>query len=386
MMTHRKLMIFLLLCATALALQAQGFPDIKLELVEDGFDAPLYVISDPRDASRLFVVEQTGRIWVIDDGELISEPFLDISERVSTGGERGLLSMAFHPEFRKNRFFYVYYTDVKGDTVVSRFRVRNKQPNEVKVKQERIILRFKQPFANHNGGQMQIGPDDCLYIGTGDGGSGGDPEENAQDLNSPLGKMLRICVDRFPYCIPHNNPFVDTEGLGIIWSYGLRNPWRFSFDRKTGDLWIGDVGQNTVEEVDFQPRGSAGGENYGWDQMEGSRRYEAAGNEDLSGYVLPVYEYDRATGYGRSITGGYVYRGSAIPGLDGYYIFGDFSSGKIFCFKLVNKTPTNFRELTGQLTPPGGGNLLLSSFGEDADGELYVCDFVTGGVYKIVPR
>lgn len=381
-----------------------GSPKVSSRLVAGGFSKPVYVTSDPAIATRLFVVEQKGIIRVIEDGEVLSKPFLDITGRVhnplSPGDERGLLGLAFHPDYARNGFFYVNYVDEKDNTVISRFRVSGR-PLEADPRSEKILIKLKQPFSNHNGGHLAFGPKDgFLYIALGDGGKWGDPFNHAQSLDNLFGKILRIDVDRgAPYAIPPGNPFIDTPGARPeIWVYGLRNPWRFSFDRMTGDLYIGDVGQDAWEEIDVQPAGSPGGENYGWRIMEGNHCYNPAQDCPEEGLTLPVWEYSNDADYmrtlmgrpqfgvaGCSVTGGYVYRGEAIPGLQGTYIFGDYCSGNIWTFEFSGGSATNFRDRTDEINIGGGEyTTYISSFGEDADGELYVVDY-NGEIYKLIP-
>jgi glucose/arabinose dehydrogenase len=353
--------------------------------VAEGFDRPVHV-ADPGDGSgRLFVVEQEGRIRIVRDGETEPEPFLDIVDRVESGGnEQGLLGIAFHPDFAENGLFFVGYTarggDGAGNNTVARFRVAD-DPDRADRESGAILLSVPDPFRNHNGGLVAFGPDGYLYVGFGDGGASGDPEENAEDPSALLGKILRIDVDRpdagQPYGIPADNPFADgVDGAPEVWAYGLRNPWRFSFDRETGDLWIADVGQNAREEVNVQSAESAGGENYGWDLMEGSACFEDAAceatAEDLD-LVLPVAEYGRDLGI--SVTGGYVYRGEAVPGLRGVYLFADFGTGLLWGLG---------RDAAGEwvTSEPVETGINPSSFGEDAAGELYVTD-LNGGLYRV---
>jgi glucose/arabinose dehydrogenase len=358
---------------------------IGFETVAEGFDRPVHV-ADPGDGSgRLFVVEQEGRIRIVRDGETEPEPFLDIVDRVESGGnEQGLLGIAFHPNFAENGLFFVGYTarggDGAGNNTVARFRVAD-DPNRADRESGAILLSVPDPFRNHNGGLVAFGPDGYLYVGFGDGGASGDPEENAEDPSALLGKILRIDVDRpdagQPYGIPADNPFADgVDGAPEVWAYGLRNPWRFSFDRETGDLWIADVGQNAREEVNVQSAESAGGENYGWDLMEGTACFEDAAceatAEDL-GLVLPVAEYGRDLGI--SVTGGYVYRGEAVPELRGVYLFADFGTGLLWGLG---------RDAAGEwvTSEPVETGINPSSFGEDAAGELYVTD-LNGGLYRV---
>jgi glucose/arabinose dehydrogenase len=327
------------------------------------------------NTGKLYVVERAGRIRLIDNGTLLPTPFLDISTSVLSGGEQGLLGLAFPPGYATTGRFYVNYTRVPdGNTVIARYQ-RTANPNVADPASDNILLTIPQPFANHNGGQLAFGPDGFLYIGLGDGGSGGDPQNNAQNDNSLLGKILRIDVESgvSPYAIPPTNPFVSTAGArGEIWAIGLRNPWRFSFDRLTGDLYIADVGQSSFEEVNFQPATSPGGENYGWRIMEGSHCF---GDPACSsaGLILPVAEYDH--GQGCSITGGFVYRGQAYPRIQGVYIYADFCSGRFWGLKNDNTVWRN--ELL--LAEPHS----ISSFGEDEAGNLYATDLGAGIVYEI---
>jgi glucose/arabinose dehydrogenase len=288
---------------------------------------------------------------------------------VLSGGEQGLLSVAFHPDYIFNGLFYVDYTDLSGATVIARYQVSS-NPNAADPTSAAILLRIPQPFANHNGGQLQFGSDGNLYIGMGDGGSAGDPLNNAQNLNSLLGKILRIDVSILPYAIPPDNPFLGSfNAAPEIWAYGLRNPWRFSFDRQTGDLFIGDVGQARLEEVDFQSAASGGGENYGWRLMEGSNCFNPASNCNDGSLVLPILEYDHSLGC--SITGGYRYRGRENPGMFGFYFYGDFCSGRIW--GAAPDAQGNW--VTTELLDT---DLQVTAFGEDEDGELLVASFSPG--------
>ncbi|MFN2386414.1 MAG: sorbosone dehydrogenase family protein [Thermoanaerobaculia bacterium] len=317
--------------------------------------------------SRLFLTLQPGRIVVFAGGQVLPSPFLDISAEVSCCGERGLLSAAFHPSYASNGFFFVNYTDNVGDTVIARYQVSVGNPNLADLLSRRVLMTIPQPFANHNGGQLQFGPDGYLYIGMGDGGGANDPACVAQKDDSLLGKMLRIDVDQNGdtsphYGIPPDNPYRGGgDPLDEIWARGLRNPWRFTFDRLTGDLWIADVGQGSREEVNFQPRSSPGGENYGWKFLEGtlctnnSGACFAALPCESPDFTAPIYEYRHDTGE-CSITGGYVYRGSEIPDLYGFYVYGDYCTGQMFA--------------GGQPITPVVR--LLTTFGEDAAGELYL--------------
>lgn len=353
-------------------------PPVQLSPYAGGFFLPVKIASSgiPGDG-RLFVVEQNGYIRIVDAGGAVRPtPFLDLSDHIVWGGEQGLLGLVFHPDYAGNGYFYVNYTRLDGDSVIARYSVSG-DPNVADPGSEFVILGFEQPYANHNGGDLAFGPDGYLYIPTGDGGSFGDPQENAQSLGSLLGKVLRIDVDGgSPYAIPPDNPFVGTpNALPEIWAFGLRNPWRFSFDRQTGDMFIGDVGQGSWEEIDFQPAASAGGENYGWDCYEGNHSYELTGCSPLpSDYVFPIYEYSHAVGH--AVTGGYVYRGSAYPSLLGAYFFADFADARLWSLF--------FNGTTWELTPHGvfaGRN--FSTFGEDNSGELYVADYSSGQVLRL---
>ena len=356
---------------------AQG-TGARLELIATGLSSPLYLTSPAGELSRLFVVEQTGAIRVIKDGSLLPSPFLDLSGRISVGGEQGLLGLAFYPDYATSGRFVVHYTDLAGDTHLSIFQV-SADPDVADPASEQVILTADQPYANHNGGQVLFGPDGFLYLGLGDGGAGNDPEGRAQNLSDFLGSILRVDVQSgTSYTIPADNPFVGQAGVQPeVWSYGLRNPWRFSFDRVTGDLYIADVGQGQYEEVDVAPGGGAGrGVNYGWNVMEGAHCLDG-GQCDQTGLTLPTFEYSHDQGC--SITGGYVYRGSAIPALQGLYFFGDYCQGWVRSIRYAGG-PAN--ELTDWPTLKPGGSVL--SFGEDAAGELYVLSS-SGDVFKLVP-
>ena len=364
-------------CAVA---PVTGTPPLTRVRVASGLRSPVDLQSVPGDRARLFVVEQGGRIRVIRSGTVLAQPFLDISARISSGGERGLLGLAFHPGFAQNGRFFVNYTDLQGHTHIAEFRA-TPGSDTADAGSERLILFVTQPFANHNGGGLAFGNDGMLYIALGDGGSGGDPLGNGQSLATHLGKMLRIDVDRAsPFAIPPDNPFVgNAAALPAIWAYGLRNPWRFGFDRATGDLYIGDVGQNALEEVDVGLASRRGGENYGWSVMEGTRCFRPASGCPTAGLTLPVVEYGRQDGC--SITGGTVYRGCRMPGYHGTYFYGDYCSGIIRSFRLVNGAALDQRDWTG---PLGSGIDNLVSFGVDADGEIHLVDH-DGEIYRIEP-
>jgi len=370
------------------AQEASGI-GLALELVADGFKQPVHLAAPPGASDRLFIVEQAGTIRIIKAGKTVPTPFLDIRDRVRSGGERGLLSIAFHPAYAANRRFFVYYTDRPGDLVISEFLTTPNDPDQADASTERRLLTIEhRKYGNHNGGQLVFGPDRFLYIGTGDGGSGGDPDNNAQNLGVLLGKLLRIDVDKPGggklYGIPPSNPFLNKKGAPEIWAYGLRNPWRFSFDRGTGDLYIADVGQNAWEEVDVQPASSPGGENYGWRYMEGSHCYDPPEGCQSRALTLPVFEYP--TPPHAAITGGYVYRGCRMPDLRGTYFYTDYLKGFIRTFVMDKGRATQFRDVTPELTLRSfGSKHQVSSFGEDHQGELYLVEH-GGQIYRIVPR
>jgi glucose/arabinose dehydrogenase len=341
--------------------------------------SPLYLTAPPADA-RLFIVEKTGGIRIVKEGLLLEAPFLDLSTKVSAGSEQGLLGLAFDPEYATNGRFVVHYTDLAGNTVLSRLQV-SADPDRAEPASEQVILTVAQPAANHNGGQVAFGPDGFLYLGLGDGGPGGDPQGRGQDLSDLLGSILRIDVRAGdPYTVPADNPFVgNPEARAEIWSYGLRNPWRFSFDRANGDLYIADVGESQREEVDVSTAADGGGRaaNYGWSVMEGSRCFRGPAC-DQTGLTLPLLEYTHQEGC--SITGGYVYRGSAIPSLQGHYFYADLCGGWVRSFRDAGGTVAD--EASWPSLSPGGPVL---SFGEDSAGELYILQ-AGGGVFKIVPE
>ena len=328
--------------------------------------------------SRLFVVDQAGYVRIIDSsGTIYPQPYLDIHERVTFGGEQGLLGLAFHPQYTTNGYFYVNYTGAGDSTHISRFNVSSGNPDIADPQSEFKLMTINQPFTNHNGGDLGFGPDGYLYIGLGDGGSAGDPGNRAQNPMEYLGKMLRIDVNHGnPYAIPETNPFYNSlSTLGEIWALGLRNPWRFSFDRLTGDLWIGDVGQNAFEEIDFQPAASTGGENYGWRCYEGNQEYNSSGCPSASAFTFPVYTYPH--GAECSVTGGYVYRGAVSSPYYGYYFFADYCSDRIWT--LHNVSGNWVAEEFGQF--PGNN---FSTFGEDAEGQLYIAGLSSGSIYLVV--
>ena len=359
----------------------QGTPNLVTELVVSGLDQPVDLQAPSGDRTRLFVAEQTGRIRLVRNGSLVAMPFLDISSRISTGGERGLLGLAFHPSYAQNGRFFVNYTDHAGDTRISEFRASS-NPDVADAGSERQILFVDQPFPNHNGGGLAFGNDGKLYIGLGDGGSGGDPLHNGQNLGTPLGKLLRIDVDGAnPYSVPPDNPFVSRPAaFGPVWAYGLRNPWRFGFDRATGDLYIGDVGQDAVEEIDMTPASERGGQNYGWNITEGDQCYPPNASCSKQGLTPPVLTYTHSEGC--SVTGGVVYQGCRMPGYRGTYFYGDYCSAFVRSFRIQNGAATDRRDWTSSL---GRGVNRISGFGVDADGEIHILDHQDGQVYRIVP-
>jgi len=380
----QALVVCLAACGDAPTMDAPpgdpGPSGLAVEEVVGGLASPVYLTFAPgpegtRDR-RLFIVEQPGRIRIVGvDGILRSTPFLDITDRVDCCGERGLLSVAFHPDYAASGWFFVNYTDDDGDTRVERYTVSD-DPALADESSAELILQVPQPFGNHNGGLNVFGPDGMLYVGLGDGGSGGDPQGNGQNRGTLLGSLLRLDVDEgLPYTVPDDNPFVGTPGARPeIWAYGLRNPWRYSFDHQAGELYIADVGQNQWEEINRVPA-DKGGLNFGWNVMEASHCY-GNGTCDEEGLTLPVAEYSHAEGC--SVTGGYVYRGSALPALTGHYFFADYCDGWV-------------RSLE-----PGGGNTpsvrswslgdlgRITSFGEDSEGELYILS-QDGSMYRLQP-
>jgi glucose/arabinose dehydrogenase len=361
--------------------------DISLTRLESGLSDPVFTTSARDGTGRIFIVEKTGRILVRKDGAILATPFLDIRSAVTTSNEQGLLGLAFHPSYATNRTFYVDYTNVNGNTVIREYRASVTNPDRVEAHSGRTILKVTQPYANHNGGMIAFGPGGYLYIGMGDGGGANDPGNRAQRVSTLLGKMLRIDVNgrtsTRAYRIPSSNPYVGRTGLNEIWQRGLRNPWRFSFDRANGNLWIGDVGQGSYEEVNRATNTSTGpsrGANWGWRVMEGRHCHIPSSRCSTSGKKLPINAYTHAANGRCAITGGYVYRGTAVPALAGYYVFGDFCSGEIFAIRANSSYPATRITLAG-----AGSGRLISSFGESASGELYVVD-LRGNLYLIGPR
>lgn len=375
-------------------------------LIADGYKKPVFITSYPNNAKLLYIVEQAGLIKLINDGKKLSRPFFDINKRVVNpnrpGDERGLLGFAFHPNHTNNGKFYINYMDNDGNTIVSEFSTNSEL--RANHKSERIILKLKQPYGNHNGGDIQFGPDGYLYISIGDGGKAGDPLNAGQDLSSLFGKIIRIDIEQKPYGIPKSNPFFGQKGKrGEIWAWGLRNVWRFSFDKQTGDKYLADVGQNKWEEVNFEPASSKGGLNYGWRIMEANHCYDPKENCPTEGLIKPIIEYPNDANHpafafriieelsfsetdveGCSVTGGYVYRGQKIKSMQGQYIFGDYCSGNIWTLKVVNGKAINFKNRTEEINIGGGEfTTYISSFGQDSDGEIYIIDY-NGGIYKLI--
>ena len=373
------------------------FPQLNAKLIAKDFEKPLYVTNYPNEIDKLIILEQNGIIKIINQ----SKPYLDISDRVHQplypADEMGMLGIAFDPNFLENRTFYVHYNDNDNNTIISKFKDIN---NFGIPDSEQKILKLKQPYPNHNGGSIEFGPDGYLYIGLGDGGSAGDPENRAQDCTNLFGTILRIDVSvENGYKIPIDNPFINSHCLDEIWSYGLRNPWRFTFDKKTGDMFIGDVGQNNWEEINFESKDSNGGLNFGWKILEGTHCYPNDNNKcDKDGMIPPLFEYPNDANYlktiigfkqskstGCSVTGGYIYRGNNFPELYGRYFFGDYCTGKVWS---IDKRKKNFdfvdhtQELLQNMNKK---QFYLSSFGQDDNGELYLIDY-NGELYSITNR
>jgi glucose/arabinose dehydrogenase len=358
-------------------------PAIGLKLVLDGFTKPVYAADADDGSGRLFVVEKRGLIRIVRDGERIKEPFLDLRGVVtSEGNEQGLLSVAFHPEYAENGRFFIAYTDLDGDVVIARYTVSREDPTLADPASAVVLLTISKPYDDHNGGLLVFGPDGYLYASVGDGGAPAEQDGNGQNLQTMLGKLLRIDVNREEngksYAVPDDNPFVgNPDALPEIWAFGLRNPWRFSFDRETDDLYIADVGMWMSEEINLQPAGDAGGRNYGWNIMEGNLCHTPDSNGVCltDGLTPPVHEYHH--GAECAIIGGYVYRGSSVQELGGWYVFGDLCSGRIMG---LERSEDGWAAYNLTKTP-----LQITSFGEDATGELYVTD-LSGGLYRVVER
>jgi glucose/arabinose dehydrogenase len=336
--------------------------------VVSGLSQPEGVMNAGDGSGRLFVVEQGGLILILKDGALLSTPFLDLTQKVDCCGEKGLLGLVFHPNYSQNGYFYVDYTEKTGNqlfTVIARYSVSANDPNQADPNTELRLLRIMQPFQNHKGGQLAFGPDGYLYIGMGDGGSQGDPEGNGQSLQTLLGKILRIDVEHnVPYAVLSDNPYANGGGLPEIWAYGLRNPWRFSFDKLNGDLYIGDVGQDAWEEIDWLLDGSPGGANFGWNYYEGTHAYRGSPPVGMK-FVMPVAEYSHD--FGNAVIGGYVYRGVNLPAWQGVYLYGDYGSGRVWGLLHLKDGSWQNSEMfeTGRQ---------ISSFGVDETGEIYLVD------------
>jgi len=360
---------------------ASSFPDpagYEWTTLATGLDQPVDIQDAGDGSGRLFIVEQPGRIVILKDGQALPTPFLDIESQVkSDGSEQGLLGLGFHPKYDENGLFYVNYIDLNGNTVIARFHVSASDPNQADPGSEEDLLHVQQPFPNHNGGSTVFGPDGLLYLGLGDGGSGGDPHQNGQNLQTLLGKILRIDVDQgSPYGIPADNPFAKGGGLPEIWAYGLRNPWRFSFDKANGNMYIADVGQDSWEEVDFVAAGTPGGLNFGWSYFEGMHPFQGqppAGTQ----FVQPVAEYSHSQGC--SITGGYVYRGLSMPALQGIYFYGDYCSGNIWGLLRAGDNTWQSQLLFST-------SAKISSFGQDEAGEIYLADLGSNSILRLSPK
>lgn len=359
---------------------------ISLAKVASGFSAPLYVTNAGDGSGRLFVMEQTGRIRVVRNGRVSHGAFLDVSSLISSGGERGLLGLAFAPDYEKSGRFYVNYTDTRGNTVVARYVASPPSSDTPKLSKPTRLLYIDQPYPNHNGGCLQFGLDGMLYVGMGDGGSAGDPQDRAQNLRQPLGKLLRIDVSGSKYSVPKDNPYAKSSyPENIIVARGLRNPWRFSFDAVDRDLWIGDVGQDSWEEIDVRENASSwkmGATNFGWNKWEGNHPYPPGASRTRGGFQFPIVEYPHPTG--ESVTGGYVYRGEKFPAMYGTYFYADYVKGWIAGIYQPRKHGNwAGAPQTQRLLSPG---LSISSFGVDEANELYLTDLSGGGVYQVRGR
>lgn len=364
----KALVFFLLFSFVGAALQSQNFEFEFIDSVNDIVD-----IQNAGD-DRLFLLQKSGVVYICQDGILLSPPFLDISNQTNDSGERGLLGMAFHPDYETNGFVFVNYTNLSNDTRICRFTVSSSDPNVLNQSSEVLILEVDQPYNNHNGGQIQFGPDGYLYIGMGDGGSGGDPDNYGQNTSSLLGKMLRIDIDNaFPYAIPSDNPFVsDPSVLDEIYAIGLRNPWRFSFDAETNDMIIADVGQGDWEEIDVIPAGSGGGQNFGWRCYEGNEVYNSTNCGPANDYDAPIFEYPHNGGSGGfSVTGGYVYRGCEYPSMYGQYIFADYVTGNWWMMDPATGATQFFADVLED----------VATYGFNQHGDLFVSDL--NNVYKV---
>jgi glucose/arabinose dehydrogenase len=383
----------LALSTTFLASLSASNAELNVKLVSNGFERPVWAGTAKGIEDKIWVMEQVGKVWIVDlkTGEREKEPFLDIEGIVSrAANEEGLLGLAFAPDFQKSGRYYVNYTDKTPEKLTRIVRFISKDLKSTKPDSGEILMKYPSEASNHNGGWVGFGPDNMLYIANGDGGSANDPHKHGQALDTYLGKILRIDVSaQTGYKVPPDNPFVDDKAAKPeIWAYGLRNPWRCSFDRTTGDFWIGDVGQNKWEEVDFMPSGKGSGANYGWSLREGDKEtpQKGTGGPSPVGSVEPIYTYDHGgkENQGFSVTGGYLYRGT-IKELRGRYVFGDYQNPRIWSFVVKNGKISDFKDHTKSLQPEGGKINLIASFAEDNDGEIYVIDH-TGPIYKIVER
>lgn len=366
-------MKYLLCLWSVVTVTALWSQEVRLTQVVTGFSSPTDIENANDGSGRLFLVQQSGQIRILRNGAIAPQPFLDISSRVRNNGEQGLLGLAFPPEFARVQRFYVYYTRPDGSNVVAQYRVSG-QADLADATSEIVLMTFAKPAPNHNGGQIRFGPDGYLYIGTGDGGGANDQYGNGQNRNSLLAKLLRVDVESAPgqVKIPPSNPFANTANARPeIWAWGLRNPWRFSFDRATNDLWIADVGQDTYEEINFQPARDAGGENYGWSQMEGMHCFRAGCS--TAGLTLPVAEYNHTLGC--SVTGGFVYRGAASPSLRGLYFYADYCSGRLWTLERQGSNWVNTLALNTGYS--------ITTFGEDEMGELYAANAQNGILYRV---
>lgn len=384
----------LLLSAALLSVIATAHAKPGTVVVAKDFERPVWVGAPAGDKDHLWVMEQAGKVWIVDlkTGEKQEQPFLDIVPQVRrNGNEEGLLGLAFAKDFDKTGRFYVNFVDKQQNTRISRSIAKGPDFKNTNASTQEVLLSFKQDFENHNGGWIAFGPDGMLYVGNGDGGSGNDPKQRAQALDTYLGKFLRMDVSpETGYSVPKDNPFVGKENVKPeIWALGLRNPWRCSFDRKTGDFWIGDVGQNNWEEIDYLPKGKGAGANFGWRLREGDKETPASGvgGDAPKGAIEPVYVYQHGGGgkEGLSVTGGYVYRGP-VKELEGRYIFGDYNNRRVWSFiPGKNGKPTKFEDHTKDFQPEDGRLGMISSFGEDAVGNVYIVDH-GGPVLKIVDK
>lgn len=380
-----------LLCLVFAASSICGHAGIGVKTVASGFDRPVWAGMPAGSTGKLWVMEQAGKVWIVDlkSGQRSAEPFLDIQSDVTREkNEQGLLGLAFAPDFQKTGRFYVDFTDTDNFTRIVRFTSKDRKTTDPSTAE--ILLKYKQPFWNHNGGWIGFGPDGMLYIANGDGGAGNDPKGNGQSLETLLGKILRIDVStETGYRIPSDNPFVKrAKAKPEIWAYGLRNPWRCSFDCKTGDFWIGDVGQNHWEEINFMLRGKGAGANYGWRLREGEVETPArnVGGKAPKGAIEPVYVYKHGSGTteGLSVTGGYVYRGP-IRELQGRYVFADYQNPRIWSFRMNRNRIADFKDHTDELQPKDGRITLIPSFAEDNEGNLFIVD-LTGSIYQIIGK